>query len=113
MSNGEGNVTSDLVTFPSLKHVMSLEWRNHAACAKMPKSLFFDYNAVHLKFVTRREYKALATSTCNGCPVRKDCYEFAVLNNEPYGIWAGTVPEERKVLYKEYLKTGVFTPLAD
>lgn len=105
--------TINMIAFPTLKHVMSLEWRNHAACAKLSKSVFFNYNDIHLKAQERREQKKLAMDTCAGCPVRKDCYEFAVLNNEPYGIWAGTIPDERKVLYKEYVNTGVLTPLAD
>ncbi len=112
MSEVQGN-DINLVSFPSLKHVMSLAWREHAACAKLAKSVFFDYNDIHLKAVERREQKKLAMDTCAGCPVRSECYEFAVKNYEPYGIWAGTIPDERKALYKEYVKTGVFTPLAN
>ena len=113
MSEVVGSDTNNMVSFPSLKHVMSLRWREHAACADLPKGVFFDYNNIHLSNVSRKTQKELAVNTCNGCTVRGDCYEFSVLNNEPYGIWAGLVPDERKALYKDYLKTGVLTPLTN
>ncbi len=26
---------------------------------------------------------------CYGCPLLKDCYDFAVANGEEYGVWGG------------------------
>jgi hypothetical protein len=33
---------------------------------------------------------------CNRCPVRAKCLEFALANNEPFGMWGGKTPDERK-----------------
>ena len=30
-----------------------------------------------------------AEQLCHGCPLIKECYEFAVANKEEYGIWGG------------------------
>jgi hypothetical protein len=30
-----------------------------------------------------------AEQLCYGCPLIKECYEFATLNKEEYGIWGG------------------------
>jgi WhiB family redox-sensing transcriptional regulator len=30
-----------------------------------------------------------AEQMCHGCPLLKQCYDFAVANNEPWGIWGG------------------------
>lgn len=30
------------------------------------------------------------------CPLLSACREFAVINNEKYGVWGGTTPEERR-----------------
>lgn len=95
-----------LVSLPTLRHIMSTDWRAHARCATMPKTPFFDYNIPTLKRDERQERKQMALDACACCPVADECYEFSVLNCEPFGIWAGIFPEERKKLYKEFLTTG-------
>lgn len=47
--------------------------------------------------------KAICKGTFDGtpCPLLADCLEFAVINNEKYGIWGGTDPEERKRIRKD------------
>lgn len=35
------------------------------------------------------------------CPLLAQCLEFAMINNERYGVWGGTLPEERAELRKE------------
>lgn len=35
------------------------------------------------------------------CPLLASCLEFAMENNERYGVWGGTLPEERAELRKE------------
>ena len=106
-----GGDSIKVLSLPSVKHVMSTDWRNYAACAKMPKAVFFDYKEQNLPKKDRKGYLQIAMNTCAGCPSRQECYEFAVCNNEPYGIWAGTTPEERKGMYKEYSTTGALPPL--
>jgi WhiB family transcriptional regulator, redox-sensing transcriptional regulator len=102
---------SNSISFPTLRHVMSLDWRGQAMCGRLPKSTFFDYNSLGLKKKEKERRIKVAMSACNACPVRIKCYEFSVLNNEPYGIWAGTFPEDRRKLFASFRKTGILEPL--
>lgn len=36
-----------------------------------------------------------AKSLCAGCPARIECFTYAMDAQEPFGIWAGTLPHER------------------
>lgn len=46
------------------------------------------------------EQRSVIRDYCNVCPVREDCLEYALENNEIYGIWGGTTEIERKRLKK-------------
>lgn len=37
-----------------------------------------------------------AYAVCEQCPVRVDCLEYAIANNEQHGIWGGTNHKERR-----------------
>lgn len=37
-----------------------------------------------------------AKAICAGCPVRKECLDYALENEMEYGIWGGTSPTERR-----------------
>ncbi len=39
----------------------------------------------------------IARSICSSCIERKECLEYALAENIPHGIWAGTTPKERGV----------------
>ena len=95
------------VTLPQLKHVMSIDWRSEARCAKLPKEVFFNYSTSGMKKTQIESRTKAAKAVCRACPVKEQCYEFAVLNNEPYGIWAGTLPEQRRQLYRRFTQTGI------
>lgn len=49
------------------------------------------------------EAKAICFGRYDGreCPLLQQCLEFALINNEKYGVWGGTTPEERKAIRKE------------
>ena len=36
-----------------------------------------------------------AKQLCATCPVRLECFEYAIVSKEPFGVWAGTLPSER------------------
>lgn len=40
----------------------------------------------------------LAKKLCLDCPYISDCLEFALKNNELYGIWGGLTYQERRVV---------------
>ena len=39
---------------------------------------------------------ALAKMYCKPCPLKKECLEFALKNNELFGIWGGVGPRTRR-----------------
>ena len=43
---------------------------------------------------SRKKQKAF--DICAGCPVKRDCHDYAIDNNIEYGIWAGTGAEQRR-----------------
>lgn len=54
-----------------------------------------------------------AMRTCLACPVRRDCAEQAIVNNEEYGIWGGINSQERNWLRKRLVKRIGAAPIAD
>lgn len=51
-----------------------------------------------LDTVTRKIAIQTAKDLCNSCPIRAQCLEFALANNEAYGIWGGLTPQERSAI---------------
>ena len=37
----------------------------------------------------------VAKRLCNGCPVKDECFRYAVETGQKFGVWAGTLPHER------------------
>lgn len=67
-------------------------WIERALCAESDPSIFLGG--------VENSHK-LAISTCNRCPVKTDCLDFALKNGEDNGIWGGTTPAERRELAKK------------
>ncbi|NEK86824.1 WhiB family transcriptional regulator [Blastococcus saxobsidens] len=42
-----------------------------------------------------------AKRVCTGCPVRAQCLEFALANDERFGIWGGLSERERRRLRQQ------------
>lgn len=64
-------------------------WQESAACRREhPDTFFPDHGA-------NRTNIRYAKEICSGCPVRVECLEFAIANNDEYGIWGGMTPGER------------------
>ncbi|WP_456858652.1 WhiB family transcriptional regulator [Geodermatophilus sp. SYSU D00691] len=62
-------------------------WRLDALCAETDPEAFFPE-----KGGSTREAKRV----CAGCPVRLQCLEFALGNDERFGIWGGLSERERR-----------------
>jgi WhiB family transcriptional regulator, redox-sensing transcriptional regulator len=66
-----------------------LWWQDHANCLGLDADLFFP---------ERGESCAEAKAVCAGCSVRRECLEYALANNEQFGIWGGTSYRERRAI---------------
>ena len=66
-----------------------LGWQDRALCAQTDPEAFFPE-----KGGSTREAKRV----CTGCEVRAECLEYALANDERFGIWGGLSERERRKL---------------
>jgi WhiB family redox-sensing transcriptional regulator len=66
-----------------------LGWQERALCAQTDPEAFFPE-----KGGSTREAKKV----CTGCEVRAECLEYALANDERFGIWGGLSERERRKL---------------
>ena len=66
-----------------------LEWQERALCAQTDPEAFFPE-----KGGSTREAKRI----CTTCAVRNECLEYALGNDERFGIWGGLSERERRRL---------------
>jgi len=78
------------------------EWQSDGACRTAPDAAIF--------FPSPGDTEALraAKAMCGGCPVVQECLEYALGNNERYGIWGGKSTRERLLMLraKRMLEAG-------
>lgn len=67
----------------------NLQWRAKALCAQTDPEAFFPE-----KGGSTREAKRV----CCACEVRPECLEYALANDERFGIWGGLSERERRRL---------------
>lgn len=72
-------------------------WQEDALCAQTSPDEFFPE-----KGGSTRDAKRI----CNSCDVRSDCLEYALDNDERFGIWGGMSERERRKLKKQQLNLG-------
>ena len=68
-----------------------LAWQTDSLCAQTDPEAFFPE-----KGGSTRDAKKICTS----CEVRNQCLEYALLNDERFGIWGGLSERERRKLRK-------------
>jgi WhiB family redox-sensing transcriptional regulator len=68
-----------------------LSWQERSLCAQTDPEAFFPE-----KGGSTREAKKV----CVGCEVRSECLEYALANDERFGIWGGLSERERRKLKK-------------
>ena len=64
-------------------------WQEQALCAETDPEAFFPE-----KGGSTREAKKI----CTGCEVKAECLEYALSNDERFGIWGGLSERERRRL---------------
>lgn len=69
----------------------ALAWQADALCAQTDPEAFFPE-----KGGSTREAKKV----CDGCEVRSQCLDYALANDERFGIWGGLSERERRKLRK-------------
>lgn len=79
-------------------------WHDQAKCLASDPGLFFPE-----KGGTAYGAAQFAKDICNGktgprdrpCPVLQECLEWAIVNNEGFGVWGGLSERERRRLRRE------------
>lgn len=71
----------------------SLKWQDDAECAEIASEFFFpdEDNPI------AGNYK-VAERICAVCPVKVQCLEYAISNDERFGMWGGLKPKDRSRL---------------
>ncbi len=72
---------------PRRKQIVLGDWREQAICIDMPPGFFYPERS--------HEKAAAAKAVCATCPVRQECLDEAIENNEKYGVWGGMDTTER------------------
>jgi WhiB family transcriptional regulator, redox-sensing transcriptional regulator len=72
--------------------VDEMGWQDRALCAQTDPEAFFPE-----KGGSTREAKRV----CRGCDVRAECLEYALENDERFGIWGGLSERERRRIKRQ------------
>lgn len=70
----------------------ALAWQSDALCAQTDPEAFFPE-----KGGSTRDAKRI----CEGCEVQSECLDYALENDERFGIWGGLSERERRRLRRE------------
>lgn len=75
----------------------TIEWYKSARCAEIGGDEWYPEDSC---------LGNTAKKVCQECPVQVECLEYALVNNERYGIWGGRSPNERKKLLRQRRLAG-------
>lgn len=68
-------------------------WQIHALCTRTDPDIFYpEHGGIGT---------GAAKQTCILCPVRAECLQYALENNEQYGVWGGKSARQRRQLRKD------------
>lgn len=84
-----GSTTAEIVATGLPLYDETTAWMEHAKCLDADPEAFFPE-----KGGSTREAKRICTS----CAVREECLEYALANDERFGIWGGMSERERRRL---------------
>jgi WhiB family transcriptional regulator, redox-sensing transcriptional regulator len=68
------------------------DWAEQALCTQTDPEAFYP---------NQGQSPQRAKAICTLCPVENSCLEFALRNNENFGVWGGCSEREREVLRKK------------
>ncbi len=78
---------SELLRLAASEEIDEMGWQEKALCAQTDPEAFFPE-----KGGSTREAKKV----CLSCEVRADCLDYALKNDERFGIWGGLSERERR-----------------
>ena len=84
------------MSLPLITHAVAPDlgsWCAQAACQLGDHELFFPPEEEQGEYFRLRV--SLAKRICAGCPVRRQCADYALAADERYGVWGGLTAEER------------------
>ncbi len=86
-------ITTNDTARPTLRGIADHSWNSRGLCYGMDPAdadeLFFHAPRAH-------EAAAEAKSICGRCPVKKDCFNYALDNDIRHGMWGGLTEIERR-----------------
>lgn len=84
------SIVSELLDTWSLNN-KNFDWQDEAVCKGQGEIFFFERGSNKLRIKQAKEL-------CEGCPVRRECLDFALDNRFEFGIYGGKTPNERLML---------------
>lgn len=78
---------SDMLRLVASEEIDEMGWQEKALCAQTDPEAFFPE-----KGGSTREAKKV----CLSCEVRSECLDYALKNDERFGIWGGLSERERR-----------------
>lgn len=77
-------------------------WLDAAACKDMDSEVFFPGRGMDLQ---------PAKQVCKRCPIKELCLEYALRNEEKFGVWGGTSERERRAMRRERRSPDAAVPI--
>jgi WhiB family redox-sensing transcriptional regulator len=77
-------------------------WRLNAACLGQDTEMFYPEPGTKGAVKQANDVKAF----CNICTVKSECLEYALKNDEAFGVWGGLTPKERIKLLRTQTVTA-------
>lgn len=78
----------------TFKTVGSMEWQDAGICKTVDPEMFFEE--------VKGSDNPAARKVCEGCPVKVKCLQYALDNNEEFGVWGGLTPPSRHKFARKY-----------
>ena len=79
-------------TLVSFVHKGTRDWQSEGACKGVEPDLFFTERGVS---------NQTAKAMCGLCVIKVECLDYAVTNNEAYGVWGGKSERERRKIRRQ------------
>ena len=92
-------------TATSHVRLASQTWREQAACRGMCPDVFFPV-AESRSQQEAAWAKERAVQVCQACQVTDACLAYSLDNDETYGVWGGSTPDDRDALRRLRRRRG-------